>query len=579
MSVDIAEQPSPEPSGGPRAEGSAAGAGQVLPRRGSKTRSRLVQILSIAALAVLLVFLWRYFGATAKKAPASPRGQAVPVEVASVTQRDVPIQIKGIGNVEALSTISVRSQITGTLEAVLFTPGQVVRKGALLFRIDPRPLQAALNQEQANLIKAVAAVKQAQALVARDQATANNSRSLAQRDVRLVETGVISSQDYDNAVSKAQSDEAVVTADKESVANLQSAVKAQQAIVDNAKVQLSYTDIRSPIDGKTGNLDVTAGNLAQPGSTTPLVTITQTSPIYVTFSIPEQELSLIRRYHGSSDLTVQASIPGDDSPANGRLSLVDNTVDPATGTIKMKATFLNGDGRLFPGQYVNVVLTLGVQRGATTVPSQAVQIGQDQPFVYVVKPDMTAEVRKVRTGDALDNMTVIEEGLQPGEQVVTDGQLALTPGAKVQIGSGRGQQRGANAGSGGVSGGGTAGPGGQGSAAEQGAQSGAQSGQAGPGNPGSQGGSGNPGGQGGQSGQGASGGQGGQGGQGGTSGQGSQGGSGQGGQGGSGSQGGPGTQGGGARGGQGAQGGARGGTGSGSATGTSGTGGTGGTAP
>ncbi|MDQ5836022.1 MAG: efflux RND transporter periplasmic adaptor subunit, partial [Acidobacteriota bacterium] len=400
---------------------------------------RLAQAAGLVGLILLLGLTWRFLGGRQEEAANRNRGQAAAVEIASATQRDVPVQIKGIGNVEALSTISVRSQIEGALQSVFFTPGQEVKKGDLLFRIDPRPLQASLNAEESNLIKAEAAVKQAQAVVAKDQATATNSKVYAEREARLLESGVIARQDYDNAASKAQADEAVVKADQEAVDNLQAAVKAQQAVVANAKVQLSYTDIRSPIAGKTGDLAVTAGNLVQPNGATPLVTITQTTPIYVTFSVPEQELEQIRKAQGAEGFGVQAfPSDGNGGPATGKLSLVDNTVDPTTGTIKLKATFANTDRRLFPGQFVNVVLTLGIQRNATVVPSQAVQIGQDQQFVYVVKPDMTVEVRPVKTGDAIDNMTVIAEGLNPGEQVITDGQLALVPGAKVQPRSGGG---------------------------------------------------------------------------------------------------------------------------------------------
>jgi multidrug efflux system membrane fusion protein len=397
-----------------------------------------VQILSVAGLVLLLLFMWHCLAAKSDKSPRQNVQQAVFVVIAGVTQTDVPIEIKGIGNVEALSTISVRSQIEGTLQQVFFTPGQEVKKGDLLFRIDPRPLQAALNTEQSNLMKAIAAVKQGQALVAKDQATATNSRVFAERQSRLVVTGVIARQDYDNAMSTAVANEDVVKADQEAVGSLQAAVTAQQAVVANARVQLSYTDIRAPLAGKTGDLAVTAGNLVAPDSTTALITITQTAPIYVTFSLPQQELDRIRKAQGSDQLSVQVFFPGDNNPATGKLSLIDNVVDPTTGTIKLKATFENADHRLFPGQFVNVVLTLGIQRNATVIPSQAVQIGQDQQFVYVVKPDMTVEVRKVKTGDSLDNMTVIEEGLNPGEQVVTDGQLSLVPGAKVQPKSGQG---------------------------------------------------------------------------------------------------------------------------------------------
>jgi membrane fusion protein, multidrug efflux system len=441
MSVDVEEHLAHGPVDAPREDDSQPAVKErVNPRRPRKTGGRLAQILSVIVLILLLLFLWRFLAARSDKAPRQNGQQAVPVELASVTQREVPIEIKGIGNVEALSTISVRSQIEGTLQNVFFTPGQEVKKGDLLFRIDPRPLQAALNTEQSNLMKAVAAVKQGQALVAKDQATATNSRIFAERQSRLVATGVIARQDYDNAVSTAVANEDVVKADQGSVESLQAAVTAQQAVVGNARVQLSYTDIRAPLAGKTGDLAVTAGNLVAPDSTTALITITQTAPIYVTFSVPQQELARIRQAQGSGALSVQVFFPGDNNPALGKLSLIDNVVDPTTGTIKLKATFENADRRLFPGQFVNVVLTLGTERNATVVPAQAVQIGQDQQFVYVVKPDMTVEVRKVKTGDSLANMTVIEEGLNPGEQVVTDGQLSLVPGAKVQPKSGQNDQ-------------------------------------------------------------------------------------------------------------------------------------------
>ena len=412
--------------------------------RGGRTRARLVQGISVVGLVLILIVLWRVFGNKSESAATRARGEVVPVEMAAATQKDVPIQIKAIGNVEALSTVSVRSQVEGTLQSVHFTPGQEVSKGDLLFSIDPRPLQAALSEANANLAKAMAAVKQAEDITARDQATANNSRAIARRDANLIEAGVLSREEYDNAVSKADSDEAVVRADKASVSSLQAAAKAEQALVDNARVQLSYTSIRAPIAGKTGNLTVTLGNLVRANDTTPLVTITQASPIYVTFSVPEQDLLRIRQYQGSSGFKVEATVPGEESdPAQGRLSLIDNTVDPTTGTIKLKATYENGDRRLFPGQFVNVVLTLGTEQNATVVPSQAVQIGQDGSYVYVIKSDMTAEIRNVKTGATLDNMTVIEEGMQPGEQVVTDGQLRLVPGAKVQS---RSQQGGAQGG-------------------------------------------------------------------------------------------------------------------------------------
>lgn len=416
--------------------------GNTSTLRPNKKRARVVQIVSVVGLVLLLVLLWRFLGdKSTTKVTGAGRGEVVPVEVATVTQQDVPIQIKAIGNVEALSTIAVRSQVEGTLLRVGFVPGQEVKRGDLLFSIDPRPLQAQLSQAEANLLKAMAAVRQGNDIVARDEATAANDKVIANRDLKLLEAGVIPREQYDNDLSKLKSDEATVRADQSAVANLQAAQKAEQANVENARVQLSYTTIRAPLAGKTGNLAVTAGNLVRANDTTPMVTITTSAPIYVTFSVPEKDLVRIRQYSAGPVLVVQVVIPGDESnPAMGKLSLVDNTVDAATGTVRLKATYQNDDRRLYPGQFVNVVLTLGTQNAAVVVPSQAVQIGQDKTFVYVVKADSTVEMRTVKTGATIDTMTTVEEGLKVGEQVVTDGQLRLVPGSKIQAkGQGGGQ--------------------------------------------------------------------------------------------------------------------------------------------
>jgi multidrug efflux system membrane fusion protein len=433
--------------------------------RPHKMRARIVQIVSIVVLVLLLVVLWRFLGdkaATTPRTGGAGRGEVVPVEIASVTQQDVPIQIKSIGNVEAQSTVGVRSQVEGVLLRVGFVPGQEVRKGALLFMIDPRPLQAQLSQAEANLLKAMAAVRQGNDIVARDEAAAANDRVIVNRDARLVEAGVVPREQYDNDLAKLRSSEATVRADQSAVANLQAAQKAEQASVENARVQLSYTTIHAPIAGKTGNLAVTAGNLVRANDTTPMVTITTSSPIYVTFSIPERDLVRIRQSSGKEGLVVRGEIPGDESnPVMGKLSLVDNTVDPATGTVRLKATFLNDDRRLYPGQFVNVVMTLSTAAQAIVVPSQAVQVGQDKSFVYVVKSDGTVEMRTIKSGTTIDNMTLIEDGLKPGEQVVTDGQLRLVPGAKVQAkGQGGQGNRGQGGGSGGDQGSGAQGGGG-----------------------------------------------------------------------------------------------------------------------
>ena len=432
MSENVSGPVLDEPEHGLKDAPSSARSKDIVRGKG-KTRSRIAQGVSLLLLVIVVLLFWHFLGAKSNKAASRARGEVIPVEIAAATQMDVPVQIKSIGNIEPLSTIAVRSQVEGTLQAVHFTPGQEVAKGTLLFTIDPRPLQAALSQAEANLAKAMAAVSQGRNVVARDQATAVNSRTIAKRDAVLIEAGVISREEYDNAVSKAQSDEATVRADQSSVSTLEAAANAEQANVNNARVQLSYTSIRAPLNGKTGNLVVTAGNLIRANDTTPMVTITQAAPVYVTFAVPEQDLLRIRQYADSGDFRTEVVIPGDEAnPAQGKLSLVDNTVDTTTGTIRLKATLDNNDRKLYPGLFVNVVLTLGYQREAVVVPSQAVQIGQDSSYVYAVKPDMTVEVRNVKTGTNVNNMTVIEEGVKPGEQVVTDGQLKLVPGATIQ---------------------------------------------------------------------------------------------------------------------------------------------------
>ena len=401
---------------------------QNKPRR----RSRMVQVASIFGLVIVLVLVWRFFGPKPNQAANRQRAEVVPVEIASATTMDVPVQVKSIGNVESIQAVAVRSQVEGTLQAVHFTPGQEVKKGDPLFTIDPRPLQAMVAQASANLAKAVAAVDQGRQVLAKDQANATNAHTILKRDTTLVESGVISREEYDNAVAAAKAADATVRADQSAVDSLSAAAKAEQANVRNAQVQLSYAIIRAPISGKTGNLVVTTGNLVRANDTTPLVTITQSSPIYVTFTVPEPDFLRIREYASHADFRAEVSLPGSSQPAQGKLSLIDNTVDTTTGTIRLKATFENTDGLLYPGLFANVVLTLGTEHDAVVIPAQAVQIGQDNSFVYTVKPDNTVEVRNVKTGTTYNQMTLIEDGLKPGEKVVTDGQLRLVPGAAVQ---------------------------------------------------------------------------------------------------------------------------------------------------
>lgn len=332
-----------------------------------------------------------------------PRARsAVPVVVAPVTQRSIPIEVRAIGNVEPYSTISVKAQVGGELQKVFFGEGDMVTKGQKLFQIDPRPAEETLRQLEANL--------------ARDTAQAKNAEADAARYSALAKSGVIARQQYETVAANS--------------AALQATLAADRAAISNAKLQLQYTTIYSPIDGKTGNLMVKEGNLVK-ANDVPLVTINQIQPIYVTFSVPESELPAIRR-RMNSNLKVQASISGEAAQAIGRLTFIDNAVDQTTGTIKMKGTFTNAHHRLWPGQFVNVLLTVSQQPNAILVPSQAVQAGQQGQYVYIIGRDNKAEMRMVKVGRTVGQETAVT-GVQPGESVVTDGQSRLTPGAVVQV--------------------------------------------------------------------------------------------------------------------------------------------------
>jgi multidrug efflux system membrane fusion protein len=373
-------------------------------------------------------------------APARGRGGeggAVPVVVALATQRDVPVNIDGIGNVEAYSTISVRAQVTGQLTEVFFHEGDFVKKGDHLFTIDPRPFQAQLAQAEANLKRDQALENQAEAQLTRDAANAEYMQLSAERNAALNARGIISKDQAEQARSQADATAAAVKADKAAIESARAQLVAQQAAVETTRVALDYTIIRSPIDGRTGNLAVKAGNLVT-ANTSELMTIAQVQPVYVTFAVPAVHLPTIKR-HITGDRLVVVATPQDAErqPASGQLTFVDNTVDASTDTIKLKATFSNQDRRLWPGQFARVSLRLETLPKATVVPTQAVQTGQDGQFVFVVKPDSTVEQRPISAGQRVGEEVVVDKGLSPGETIVTEGQLRLEPGTRVQTGGGR----------------------------------------------------------------------------------------------------------------------------------------------
>ncbi|HSE05312.1 MAG TPA: efflux RND transporter periplasmic adaptor subunit [Methylomirabilota bacterium] len=369
--------------------------------------------------------------ATAKAAPP-----AVAVTVADAVQRDVPVQIRAIGNVLPLATVGVQSMINGEIMKVHFAEGQEVPAGALLFTIDPRQLQAALLQAQATLAQHQAAVKQAEANLARDMAQLENARVEEERYRQLVQGGLIAREQYDQIRTRERTLTATIEADRAAVETANALVRASEAAVENVRVQLGYTEIRAPISGRTGNLLLNQGNVVKANDVgNPMVVLNRIHPIYVAFSVPEAQLEAITRYRAAGELPVEAQAAGaPGGVVRGRLTFVNNTVDPSTGTIQLKATFENTENALWPGQFVNVALTLTKQVGAVVVPSQAVQSGQKGQFSYVVKPDQTVEARPVVPGAAADGRNVvITSGLAAGERVVTDGQLRLVPGARVDV--------------------------------------------------------------------------------------------------------------------------------------------------
>jgi multidrug efflux system membrane fusion protein len=359
----------------------------------------------VITLAVLFIISGLFVGCSNTKAAAPAVAAPVPVLAATVEQKDMPVQLQAIGAVEAYSMVAVKTQVTGELTEVHFKEGQEVKKGDLLFTLDKRPFEAELKKQQANL--------------EHDIAQAKLAHLDAQRYEGLYKGGVVSKQQYDQAQANAEA--------------LDAAVQADHATVENAKVQLVYCSIYSPINGKTGNLMIHQGNMIKANDTPFLIDINQIQPIYVTFTVPEQYLADIKRFSAGGKLPVEAAIQGDNRPAIGKLSFIDNSVDQATGTIKLKGEFANADRRLWPGQFVNVTLILHTQPNAIVVPSQAVQNGQLGQFVFIIKPDMTVETRPVSVNRSSSGVSVIETGLKPGERVVTDGQLRLVPGARVQI--------------------------------------------------------------------------------------------------------------------------------------------------
>jgi multidrug efflux system membrane fusion protein len=358
-------------------------------------------VAGAAALLAMSLFLSACTTRTAETAP----NLAVPVTVAKAEQKTVPINLTAIGTAEAFSTVSIKSQVNAILEQVHFKQGDFVKKGDLLFTLDARPFQSSLAQAQANL--------------ARDKAQEELNQVQATRYEKLFAAGVAPREQYDQMRANADAQQALVHAD--------------EAAVESAKLQLQYCTIYSPVDGRTGALQVYPGNLVKENDVPVLVEINEISPIFVDFAVPEQYLGVVKKYMTGGRLQIESTPYGDTVPETGYLTFVDNNVDNTTGTIKLKGTFPNGDHRLWPGQFSTVSLRLAEQEKATVVPSQAVQTGASGDFIFVVKSDNTAESRPVKVARQIGGESVISSGITPGDTVVTDGQLRLIPGIKVEV--------------------------------------------------------------------------------------------------------------------------------------------------
>jgi len=363
-------------------------------------------VVGIGAAGVGTYFIADGRAKEARKAQKGP--PAVPVTVSAAESRTVPVRLQAIGNVEAHLTVAIKARVDGEIVAVNFKEGQEVRKNQVLFRIDPRPYVAALKQAEANALRDAAA---------RDHAFAQEKRYQ-----ELLEKNFVSKDAYAQFRTNAQTADAIA--------------KASDAALQNARLNLDYCTIASPIDAIAGRALLQAGNLVKANDVNPLVVINEVRPIYVNFGLPEQQLASVREYMEKGPLTVEATIPGASArTVSGRLIFVDNAVDPSTGTIRMRAEYRNEDAALWPGQFVNVSVRLYDEPNAIVIPAGALQTAQEGQYVFVVGKDMAAQVRKV-TVERTDTDQAIVKGVAKGELVVTRGALRLAPGTKVQIRSG-----------------------------------------------------------------------------------------------------------------------------------------------
>jgi len=391
-----------------------------------------------AAVAILLILACCACsgGGEAGKTAAAAGPPAVAVRAVAAAESDVPLEVNGIGAVEAISTVDVKARITGPVLRVNFQEGQDVTQGSLLFELDPEPIQRTIAELDANLGRDLANEKQARANIAKDEATLRNAKAIADRGTQLSKEGIFSREQTDQVVTAADSAKASIEADQAALEAAQAAIKADRAKLEQAKLQLSYTKILAPISGRTGAISVKAGSLAKENDTT-LVTVLQVTPVYVSFSLPENLLAEVRKYNAARPLEVNATT-ADGVTSSGILKFIDNAVDATTGTIRLKASFSNTARKLWPGQFVTVRAQLGIERGRIVVPARTVQSGPKGKYVWVKKDDSSVEMRDVQvlrnyTSVAGVEQAVIGSGLRANEIVISEGQMRLMPGAHVRL--------------------------------------------------------------------------------------------------------------------------------------------------
>ncbi|PWU12340.1 MAG: efflux RND transporter periplasmic adaptor subunit [Terriglobia bacterium] len=396
-------------------------------------RGSVLSCRSIPAGLIILAGVW--LAACNSPTPVRSAGPppAVPVSVATAEIESVPVEVRAVGTVEASAVIQVKSQVSGELVKVAFEEGADVKQGDLLFVIDERPYQEALQQAQNALAKDTALLAQVQANLNRDAAQSKSLQADAARYSELARQGVVSKSQSEQSTAAAEAIQATIGADRAAIESATANIESDRTAISTARLNLSYCQIHAPVSGRSGNLLVHQGNLVAANAASPLVTINRIQPIWVSFGIPEMYLPAVRQSSASASLPVTVALQNDAKlSARGTLTVIDNTVDAATGTIKLKATFDNANGLLWPGQFVDASLTLGVEQNAVVVPAEAVQPGARGQVVYVVKPDQSVEIRQVTVGVIRGNKIVIDKGVEKGEKVVTDGQLRLFPGAKIR---------------------------------------------------------------------------------------------------------------------------------------------------